>query len=105
MKQIEFNEFLERVFERIRRVLKNKSNEYSTEQDKLINFKEGAVALQVAPEYYARMLQFKHIISINDIIKKNQKASEDMILEKFIDEINYSILILALLKEKYEYTY
>lgn len=115
-----FSKLLEYRIELMRSVLAAKSAEYSTQADKLHNFKRAGQMLQCTPEKALIGMWTKHIISILDIVDKieviNQEAglvfnvkpeglgiTEAMIEEKLGDAINYLILLEALLKERIHY--
>ena len=99
----QFNNLLDERITRTKNVLSNKSKEYSTEQDKLHNFKVAGRRLNCTPERALIGMKEKHSVSISDIIDKLDKGilpTEELINEKIGDEINYWILLEALLKER-----
>lgn len=88
-------------------VLCNKGNEYSTEQDKLHNFKHAVTVAKrygykIDPVQAAFGFQLKHLVSIDDMVEGRRKFDEDMLFEKFGDAINYCILIDAIETEQRE---
>ena len=111
MKPDKFNELLTEILERTTKVLSTKSDEYSTESDKLWNFKRAGKMLNCTPEKALVGMWTKHIISILDIVDKldsdggfmdmNDHYDEHlaMIEEKITDAINYLILLEALIRE------
>ena len=125
MNHKEFNELLDQILHRVTNVLASKSAEYSTDTDKLHNFKRAGAMLQCSPEKALVGMWTKHVISILDIIdeidrqqsthlKRLRKAftkaffkkyyekqiNIEMIEEKITDAINYLILLEALIKEE-----
>lgn len=88
-------------------VLCNKGEEYSTQQDKLHNFKQAVTVakrygVKIDPVHAAFGFQLKHLVSINDMVEGRRKFDEDMLFEKFGDAINYCILIDAIETEERE---
>jgi hypothetical protein len=97
-----FNQVLnDRIFE-IRAVLSSKAKEYATE-DRLHNFKVAARRRNQTPERALMGMKEKHSVSIEDIIDNIDKGilpSKELLNEKIGDEINYLILLEALLLER-----
>jgi hypothetical protein len=92
-----------------RNLLQSKSEEYAhayanQNQDRLLNFKEGALMEDRLPEEYLRSLQIKHIVSIKKMIRdiKQTEAIAPIALwrEKLMDINSYNILLLALIIER-----
>ena len=102
MRHKEFEKLLKEIIERTTKVLSTKSDEYSTDSDKLHNFKRAGKMLGCTPEKALVGMCTKHIISILYIVD-NEDNSETIdvkiIEEKITDAINYLILLEALLKE------
>jgi hypothetical protein len=87
----------------IQKTLASKAKEYSSDADRLHNFKEAARIEGVHPITALKGMMLKHIVSCNDICKKYIEGgieSTGMLNEKFGDYINYLILLEALLKER-----
>lgn len=105
MNHAEFNKLLDKILKRTTSVLASKSAEYSTNIDKLHNFKRAGAMLQCSPEKALIGMWTKHIISILDVVNKLdgnnriQTSKFPMIEEKITDAINYLILLEALIKE------
>ena len=106
MNNVKFNKLLEEILERTTTVLAAKSNEYSTDKDKLHNFKRAGKMLQCTPEKALVGMWTKHVISILDIVDKIEQNTHDetgkelmMIEEKITDSLNYLILLEALIKD------
>jgi hypothetical protein len=103
----DFYKLFELVITQSKATLIKKGEEYSIDSDKLINFKDGSRMLNISPEHYLICLMTKHICSIFNIVQKSEQnliVSEELLWEKFIDAINYLILLLALIKDKHENT-
>ena len=87
----------------INEILTNKAKEYAR-IDRLHNFKEAARIQNITPEEALRGMTIKHTICINDMVEdcKYNKFNRDIpyIKEKIGDEINYLILLEALLTER-----
>jgi len=104
------HEEFEKVFEaRIalcRSVLIEKNAEYARGGDKLSNFKKASGRLGSTPESALLGMETKHSISIVDLIQdleRGQHHSMAIWEEKIGDELNYLLLLRALLSERYEH--
>lgn len=88
----------------ITKVLVEKAKEYASEEDRLHNFKYAGKRLNCSPERALVGMKEKHSVSVMDMIRdiENGTFKRDMayINEKIGDEINYLILLEALLKER-----
>ena len=82
-------------------ILLKKANEYATD-DRLHNFRLASKKLDVAMDLVCVMFMVKHIASIDDIVHKRINMSDMLIKEKFVDAINYSILLKAIEEENNE---
>ena len=93
------------VEERIKKVMCNKSAEYARGDDKLHNFKRAGEIDGISSIEALRGMQLKHTTSIKDMlddIKKGEQPSTCALWEeKLTDEMNYTILLWALLAETY----
>ena len=104
MNNQEFTEVVERRLEKIKSILANKSKEYSSDTDRLHNFKVAArlESIPESPEKSLWGMMKKHTVSVIDIIDGTTRgvhptpATRD---EKIGDMINYLILLEALLVE------
>jgi hypothetical protein len=105
MKTEQFNEIVSNRIESIQDVLMAKAKEYSSDTDRLHNFKVAA-ALASRPETPEQALwgmMRKHLVSVIDIIDQTaigNAPSDHMRNEKIGDSINYLILLEALLIER-----
>jgi hypothetical protein len=98
-----FAELHRRLSEHCQRTLFKKSTEYSKGGDRLHNFKRAALMRGVDPEYALLGMKVKHDVSIEDIVEDAQQGrlpTEDVLLEKIGDEINYQFLLFGLLMER-----
>lgn len=98
----DFSELLERRISLIKNTLDKKSAEYSTDKDKLHNFKETGRRRNQHPSESLQGMLEKHLTSYYDIlegIKSGKKYSREMLDEKLGDIINYFILQEALFVE------
>jgi len=101
-----FNKFLEdEIIKKIRGVLSSKSADYSDQifDDKLFNFKEAARIDNITPIESLRGMWLKHRASLSqgldELMCEEEPRSFGWWMEKSIDNINYNILLLALIKE------
>lgn len=99
MNQADFDKVLERRIQLIQAVLKTKGKEYSTEGDRLSNFKAGAKRLDITPALYCLHLVTKHEVSILDMLANRIPYPQSAWDEKIGDTINYYILFEALVKD------
>jgi hypothetical protein len=106
MKHKAFNKLLEKRIELIRKVLEEKCEEYSRNDDKLYNFKEAGRTDNVTPEHALWGMCLKQRVSVSDIVKdidSGKIPSDKLLNEKIGDVINYMILLEALIKERKGY--
>jgi len=100
MKEKEFQSIFNDQVTYSERMLFRKGLEYSTEDDRLHNFKVAA-ALQGETQIQALGgMMAKHIVSIYDMIGSNKTYSTEMWDEKIGDAINYLVLLKAILIEE-----
>jgi len=104
----QFARILDSRLEKISNVLSAKAGEYSSDIDRLHNFKVAA-QLEVEPITPERALVGmwrKHLVSVLDMVDgldRGKLPSEAMIDEKIGDTINYGILLEALFRERHQY--
>lgn len=104
MKSERFNEILENTIEKCINTLSVKSNEYATE-DRLHNFKVAAEIQNCTPITALAGMMAKHTVSVYDLIKKQEKGfdiTREMWDKKIGDNINYLILLSALVQERFD---
>lgn len=100
----DFEAVLQDTISRIESILSSKSAEYSTNTDRLANFKSAAAYLGCEPETALLGMWTKHLISLKDFIQRLEHG--DILIrdtqwnEKILDTINYAILLRGLLKER-----
>ncbi len=104
MKQHIFEQVLLSRIAKTKEVLGSKSKEYSSDEDKLHNFKRAARMLGCTPEQALIGFMTKHVISILDMVDGLAKGKTYPIgvwSEKLGDNINYNILLEALVQERF----
>jgi hypothetical protein len=100
-----FNHILENRLESVKKTLATKSDEYSTEEDKLHNFKRGEEISGQPREKVLLGFLLKHQISILDMVDKivyGKLPSLKLIDEKFTDTIGYYALLEVMIVERIE---
>jgi hypothetical protein len=101
-----FNELVDYIFEeKVKKTMCSKSAEYARGGDKLHNFYRAGEVDNISAIEALRGMDLKHRVSISDMlddIKEDESLHFPRALweEKIIDDINYSILLLALLAER-----
>jgi len=99
----QFQTILDNTLEQVRQVMGSKSAEYARGDDKLHNFKRAAGVLGVSPEKALLGMLTKHTVSILDIIDdldNGKLPPVELLCEKIGDELNYHILLKALILER-----
>jgi NADH:ubiquinone oxidoreductase subunit len=81
-------------------LLNAKAKEYSTNDDRLINFKETAEMMKTTPEWACWNLATKHLQSVRKMLCEADLTKE-YIDEKTGDIRNYMLLLKAILFEKH----
>lgn len=93
MQQAIFDMILERRQAAARKVLASKGEEYSTDRDRLHNFKRAAIITgTTVPKAWLGMW-LKHLVSLLDMIESEETPSQDWVDEKIGDLINYLHLL------------
>ena len=103
MKVPEFEALVEKRLEACRKLLGVKNKEYANDGDKLSNFKEAAALKGDTPEKALWGMWAKHIISIKKIVNDLDKGivpTDALLAEKCADNINYTLLLEALVTER-----
>jgi hypothetical protein len=107
MTQNEFDRLLINIMEvHVKGVMCKKSEEYSRGDDKLYNFKRASEMSGNNPEECLRGMKLKHDVSLEDMLDDlwdDVEHPQELWQEKLRDEINYLILLWALLSERYEW--
>ncbi|KKN53844.1 hypothetical protein LCGC14_0598030 [marine sediment metagenome] len=100
-----FDELVERETKRMKDVMCSKSADYSADGDKLFNFKLAAELDGISPIEALRGMWLKHRTSLrqglDELVDEKSCRSEKWWIEKLTDDRNYSMLLQALLMEKY----
>lgn len=96
----DFNILFENRVSTCRTTLIDKASEYASDTERLHNFKVGARLLDTTPEKALWGMMLKHLISVMDLVNEPEKATQWLISEKISDNINYLILLEALLTER-----
>ena len=98
----EFDLILKYRFEQSIKVLGTKAKEYSTDVDRLHNFKRAGASLGISPERACLGMLVKHYVSILDLVDNVyvKPIPTEVIDEKIGDVINYFILLEALMRER-----
>ena len=99
-----FEHLLEDTITKIRSTLSNKGRVYAPGSDRLGNFKNGAKKRRTIPEDYLLSLQTKHQEAVEEFVAALKEGTDTDISEweeKLIDEINYCILLLALIHDRH----
>ena len=103
----QFDKLLENILEvHVKGVMCKKSKEYSRGADKLYNFYRAGEMSQKSPEECLRGMKLKHDVSLDDMLDdlmRDHENPQELWQEKLRDEINYLILLWALLSERYEW--
>lgn len=105
MNQEHFNSLVKNVLEICSNKMISKGEEYSLDIDRLSAFKNASLYLSESPISVLLNYRAKHEMSIIDICNKMtrgqsyQKVSKDLLYEKVTDNINYLILLLALVQD------
>lgn len=102
MHPLTFDKVLNETWDKVEAILKSKGEEYSTELDKLHNFKKAANMKGESPREALGGMMIKHTVSIYDLIAKEESALIEVWDEKIIDHINYLILLRAIVLEELE---
>ena len=94
-----FNKVVEEMIETCKNTLVKKQDEYNLDDDRLSFFKEGNDLTKLSPERTLYMLMYKHIKSLADMVASEHKYSKELWEEKIKDNINYLLLLRALLED------
>jgi hypothetical protein len=99
MTQEKFNKIVEEMLDKCKSTLIKKQNEYNLDNDRLSFFKEGNELTKLPPERILYLFMFKHIKSLADMIASEKAYSKELWEEKIQDNINYLLLLRALLED------
>ena len=94
-----FNQLVDEMLETCRQTLTKKQDEYNLDKDRLSFFKEGNELTKLSPERTLYLFMFKHIKSLADMVASEKAYSKELWEEKIKDNINYLLLLRALLED------
>lgn len=105
MKQIDFEMLVEARLETCRQTLIMKDKEYSSDVDRLHNFKESGREQNCDPIKALDGMLSKHRVSFRDIVNRMNNdpvycPSKEYVAEKLGDVINYTLLAEGLIEER-----
>lgn len=103
MEPSEFNQFLRVTLNEIQETLSAKEQVYSSNANRFHNFNRAAIMDWTTPIRSLRGMQTKHRVAISDFL--NEPITDTPYhewREKIIDNINYYILMLAMVYEEHE---
>lgn len=99
MQTDEFNRLVDDVVDEIKKRLIRKGAEYAQDNDRLYNFKRAAEMGRTTPIKALDGMWAKHRVSVADITEGRLTNDPELVWEKFIDNITYTILAMGLLQE------
>lgn len=99
MNNAEFSELVNEQLESCKNLLVAKGREYSTEVDKLHNFKVSAELQGTTQRKALGGMMSKHTVSIYDMIQSVNDFPAAVWNEKITDHINYLLLLQAVVTE------
>lgn len=103
MKQKQFDDIIQNTIETSLTTLTEKNASYNPNEDKLAGFKTAARLRGVTPLQALSGMKVKHTSFVQDVLEgRIALPSEEVIQEKFGDEINYLLLALCLIAEMRE---
>ncbi len=100
----EQEELFDKVTSEMKDLLVNKGREYASDKDSLANFKAGAEDIGISPLQIAWIFYQKHASAVKSYIRTGKEFSSESIEGRLLDMINYSFLIMCLIKEQKEAT-
>lgn len=98
----DFEKYSKQMLEQCWKVLHSKSDEYSTAEDKLANFKQPCTMMQSNPAETCLWYDMKHVASLVKMAKdvnKGKLPTQAMLMEKVGDYINYGLLFYGIVME------
>lgn len=100
MNNSEFSEVVDEQLDVCKSLLVAKGREYSTESDKLHNFKVSAELQGVTQRQALGGMMAKHTVSIYDMIQSANDFAAPIWNEKITDHINYLLLLQGIVTEE-----
>lgn len=101
MNHKEFNAIYKAQVAQCTETLITKAKEYATE-DRLHNFKVAGHLQGVTPKEALAGMMAKHVVSIYDLVKKQEQVAAEVWDEKIGDALNYLFLLKALVIDEEE---
>ena len=96
MKLDTFDALVDAFFDKCKKVLKTKGADYTKKSDnKLANFEKAALRRGMNPLNVIGIYQDKHRDAIDSYINTGGLESEESLEMRFVDEINYDLLMIA----------
>ena len=95
-----FNEVVKDLTTQIKNTLIRKAGEYNVDDDRLRVNKRAAGIQQQTPAQALLGMMTKHVVSIYDYVEGNKQFTEALAREKIVDNLNYLILLYAVLEEE-----
>lgn len=97
-----FNKIVKEQLKRCESVLIGKGEEYAPDKtvDRLAHFKKAAVLIEGTSKEALLGMLSKHLVSISDMVTDGKKYPKERWLEKISDNMNYLLLLLALVEEE-----
>lgn len=95
-----FYKLLDERIEKMKATLVSKGDEYSTDGDKLYNFKQAGIVNGVTQEEALWYMMTKHLVSVQDMVFGVKPKSVKLVDEKIGDLINYLVLLEAIFREE-----
>ncbi len=96
----DFETLVTRRLNHCQKLLTEKGEEYSRNGDRLWNFHSAAATKGTTPEDALMGMLVKHWVSIMDMVSNPKAVTDKLIDDKLSDNINYSLLLEALFKER-----
>jgi hypothetical protein len=96
MNNDKFEEVVNKQLKICKNILLERAGVYSTEKDRLSNFKQIAGMRKITPEEACISLVSKHIVALSDFSKNPSKVPYSQFEEKITDTINYMLLLKAI---------
>lgn len=105
MKAGKFDQIVEERLSKCKDILHQKDKEYSSDDDRLHNFKRSGAEQDCTPIKALDGMFSKHRVSFRDIVERMEKdpqycPDKDLIDEKITDMINYPLLAEGLIEER-----
>ena len=100
MKHKDFDNIVRNRLNKCCTVLASKDKEYSSDDDRLHNFKVAADMTGCTPEKALWGMWVKHLVSVLDLVNDPSSATEYLLNEKIGDVIDYALLLEGLLRER-----